>query len=185
MNRLLPLAAALAFLAAPAFAQTAAPDVKRIGDFTVRCFPVKSVSPCDMYEERGNKDTGQRVLSLSIAYMPAASRYVMQITVPLGVSIEKGVVIAAGSFTSPVMPYRRCDQAGCYVEASIGKDLIDAFAKAGGDAKIKIVADGGKSFDFPFSFSGFAAAHDDMVAQNKAKATAPDQASPPVIQAGK
>jgi invasion protein IalB len=109
----------------------------------------------------------------------------MQITVPLGVDIAKGVVINAGSFTSPVMPYRRCDQTGCYVEATIGKDLIDAFAKAGSDAKVKVVADGGKAFDFPFSFDGFAAAHDDMVAQNKAKATAPDQAAPPVIQAGK
>jgi invasion protein IalB len=184
MKRVLPFAALL-FLALPALAQTGTPEVKRIGDFTVRCFPIRSVSPCDMYEERGNKDTGRRVLSMSIAYMPSASRYVMQITVPLGVDIAKGVVINAGSFTSPVMPYRRCDQTGCYVEATIGKDLIDAFAKAGSDAKVKVVADGGKAFDFPFSFDGFAAAHDDMVAQNKAKATAPDQAAPPVIQAGK
>lgn len=184
MKSFLPFAALL-LVAAPALAQTGAPETKRIGDFTVRCFPVKSVSPCDMYQERGNKDTGQRVLSLSIAYMPSASRYVMQISVPLGVDIQKGVVIAAGSFTSPPMPFRRCDSAGCYVEAGIGKDLIDAFAKAGNDAKIKVVAYGGKAFDFPFSFDGFAAAHDDMVTQNKAKATAPDQAPPPVIQAGK
>ena len=37
-----------------------------------------------------------------------------------------------------------------------------------------VAADGGKIYDFTFSFKGFSAAHDDMVAQNKAKAVSPD-----------
>jgi invasion protein IalB len=166
-------ATALAFglLGGAAIAQQAQPEVKRIGDFVVRCFPVKSVAPCDMYEDRANKETGQRVLTFSLAYMPSGNRYILQISVPLGVSIEKGVVVAGGSYTSPPLQFRRCDQAGCYVEVEVNKDLLDNFAKLGKDVKIRVYPDGtAKAFDLPLSFDGFSAAHDDMVASNKAKA---------------
>src|SRR3569833_553209 len=148
---------ALGLLSGASVAQQAPqPDVKRIGDFMVRCFPIKSVAPCDVYEDRVAKDTGQRVLTFSVAYMPSGNRYILQVSEPLGVSIEKGVVFTGGSFTSPSMPFRRCDQAGCYVEIAVTKDLMDQFSKLGNDAKIRVVPDGGgKVFDFPFSFDGF------------------------------
>lgn len=169
---LLAAAALVSSLCGPAQAQQPTPEVKRIGDFTVRCFPVKSVAPCDLYEDRVNKETGQRVLSFSLAYMPAGNRYVLQVTVPLGISLEKGAVVTGGSYTSPVLPFRRCDQGGCYVEAAVGKDLVDQFAKLGNDAKIRVVPDGNaQPFDFPFSFDGFSSAHDEMVTSNKAKAS--------------
>ena len=59
-------------------------QTKPFGDWTVRCFPVKSPSPCDMFELLANKkDTRQRVMSVSIAYLPANDRHVIQIAVPL------------------------------------------------------------------------------------------------------
>jgi invasion protein IalB len=176
MRRLVCAAALALAAAAPAWGQGVSPDVKQFGDFVVRCATTKSVAPCDLFEERVNKDTGQRVMSLSIGYMPSQSRYIMQIAVPLGVSLEKGVVISAGKFTSPSFGFRRCDATGCYVEAGITKQLIDAFAKNGSDGKFKVFSDAGKEFSFSFSFNGFSAAHDDMVAQNKAKAINPDTA---------
>jgi len=163
-------AAAKPAAAAPA----AAGGVKRFGEFIVRCVQTKSVAPCDLYEERGDKNTGQRVLGFSVGYMPSQSRYIMHLAVPLGIAIDKGAVITDGKFTSPALPYRRCDRSGCYVEAAIDKTMIDAFGKMGSDAKIKVTADGGKIYDFTFSFDGFAAAHEDMVAENKAKASAPE-----------
>jgi len=172
-----PLLACAAFglglMTAAAVAQQALqPDVKRIGDFSVRCYPVKSVAPCDLYEDRVNKENGQRVLSFSLAYMPSGGRYILAISVPLGVSIEKGVVITGAAYTSPPLPFRRCDAGGCYVEAAVPKDLVDQLAKLGNDAKIRVIPEGGQTFDFPFSFDGFTAAHDEMVSSNKAKATA-------------
>jgi len=155
----------------------AAAGPKHYGDFIVRCATAKSVAPCDMYEERGNKQTGQRLIGFSIGYMPSASRYIMQLAVPLGVAIDKGVTITSGALTSPAMPYRRCDQAGCYVEAPIDKSLIDVFTKMGSDARVKVTADGGKVYSYTFSFDGFSPAHDDMVSENKAKAAPPDSAS--------
>lgn len=178
MKRIIALAAVLlasGLSGGAALAQQPQPEVKRIGDFVVRCFPVKNVAPCDLYEDRVNKETGQRVLAFSLAYMPAGNRYILVVTVPLGVAIDKGVVISGGGVNSPALPFRRCDQAGCYVEVPITKDLVDQFAKMGNDARIRVFPDGeAKPFEFPFSFDGFAAAHDDMVTSNKAKATAPD-----------
>jgi len=169
--------AALGFslLAGAAAAQQApVPEVKRIGDFAVRCYPVKSVAPCDLYEDRVNKESSQRVVSFSLAYMPSGNRYILAVSVPLGVSIEKGLIITGTGYTSPPLPFRRCDGGGCDVEAAVPKDLVDQFAKLGNDAKIRVTPDSGQVFDFPFSFDGFTAAHDEMVASNKAKAISPE-----------
>ena len=172
----LALAVALLGLGTAASAQQA-PTTTRHGDFLVRCFPVQTGSPCDMYEEVGNRDTGQRLVTFSIAFLPADNRYVMVIGVPLGVSLEKGVVIATNTFTTPTMPFRRCDSGGCYVEAAVDKPLIDAFMGASGEAKLRLSADGEeKPRELPLSFNGFTAAHNDMVAQNRAKATKPGAA---------
>src|ERR1700753_563916 len=60
-------------------------DNKQFGDWMVRCYPVSSPSPCDMFELLANKANHQRILSISIAYIPSSDRHVIQIAVPLGV----------------------------------------------------------------------------------------------------
>src|ERR1700749_405843 len=99
------LASGAALAQAPADAGAAppaapkAPDVKTIGDWAVRCFPVSSPSPCDVYQELDDQRTRQRVLSLSIAYIPSLDRHALMVTVPLEVAIPKGVVLKTDSFT--------------------------------------------------------------------------------------
>jgi invasion protein IalB len=171
---LLGSGAALAQGSAP----PAAPDVKQIGDWSVRCFPIESASPCDMYQETDEKDSHQRVLAVSLAYIPHLDRHAVQISVPLGVALQKGLVIQTDNFTSAVMHFRRCDRQGCYVEMMLDNAAITALTKSGPDAKMKIVADGGKPFDLRFSLKGFAAAHDSMTQLAKQKAKTPP-ATPP------
>jgi invasion protein IalB len=168
-------AAAIALLGAavPAAAQTGQTEARTIEDYIVRCLPVQNPSPCDMYLERGNPQTGQRVYTLSIAYMPSANRHIMVISVPLGVLIEKGAVIETSGFTTEPMQIRRCDRGGCYVEAVAPQALIDGFKKAGPEGRLKVVGDDDKPYEFPLSFRGFSAAHDYMVEQNRAKARTP------------
>jgi invasion protein IalB len=156
----------------PAAAQQAAPgqgpltatDTKNIGDWEVRCFPVKSPSPCDMFELLADKKTGRRVLSLSIAYVPSQDRHAIQIALPLGVALARGVIISSDTYTSPVMHYRRCDRGGCYVEGLIDNAAIDSIGRASA-AKVQFFAyDGanGRLFDLPFSVKGFNEAHSAM-----------------------
>jgi invasion protein IalB len=141
-----------------------------VGKWAVRCFPISSPSPCDIYQELAEKNTGQRVLAISIAYVPSLDRNGIIISVPLEVSIPKGLVIQTDNFTSPALKYRRCDRNGCYVEMPMDAASIASLSKSGPDAHIKITADGGKEFTLNFSLDGFASAYDQMVQQAKEKA---------------
>ena len=84
---------------------------KRFGEFIVRCAQGKSVAPCDLYEERGDKNTGERLIGFSIGYMPSTARYIMQIAVPLGVGLAIGTGLAlwagraAGALLFGLKPY--------------------------------------------------------------------------------
>ena len=109
-------------------------ETKPYGDWTVRCYPVKSPSPCDMFELLANKQTQQRVLSVSIAYVPGRDSHVIQIAVPLGVSIPRGLILTSDTYTSPALKYRRCDRGGCYVEMLMPNDSVNALAGAGTSA---------------------------------------------------
>lgn len=156
--------------AADAPARPPVPDVKMVGDWAVRCFPINSPSPCDMYQELADKETRQRVLAISIAFVPSLDRNGIIISVPLEVALQKGLVIQTSSFTSPTLKYRRCDRNGCYVEMPMDAASIASLGKSGKEADIKIAADGGKEFSLKFSLNGFAAAYDQMVAMAKEKA---------------
>jgi invasion protein IalB len=153
-------------------------ETKPFGDWTVRCYPVKTPSPCDMFELLANKQTQQRVLSVSIAYMPAGDKHVIQIAVPLGVSIPRGLILASDAYTSPVLKYRRCDRGGCYVEMLMQNDAVQALATAGTQAKIRVFAVNGKAFEIPFSLNGYADAHGAMQDLARKKVAGGDTTAP-------
>ena len=158
-------------------APAAPPEVKTVGDWAVRCFPVKSPTPATCSRSWPTKKPSQRILSFSIAYDPSLDRHLMQITVPLEVALQKGVTIQTDSYTSPVLKYRMCTRDGCFVQMVPDNAMIEALTKSSADAKVNIVADNGKSYGLQFSLKGFSAAHDDMVTQARAKAkTAPKAA---------
>jgi invasion protein IalB len=142
---------------------------KTVGDWTVRCFAVQSQSPCDMYEELQDQNSHQRVLGVSIAYVPSQDRNVVQVAVPLGVAIQQGVVIKTDAYTSPSLPFRRCDQGGCYVEMVLDPTILGGLTKSGPQGSVTVVSDDGKSFALRFSLNGFASAHDSMVGLAKEK----------------
>ena len=100
---------------------------------------------------------------------------------PLEIAIQKGLTVQTDTYTSPVLKYRMCTREGCFVQMVPDNAMVEALAKSGPDAKLNIVADNGKSYGLKFSLKGFSAAHDDMVAQARAKAKAPkpgDAAAP-------
>lgn len=149
------------------------PDVKTVEDWQVRCYPVQAVAPCDMLQEQGDPQTGRKSLSLSISYVPSMDRHAIIVSVPLDVSLAKGVVLQTDSYTSPTLKYRMCTREGCFVQAPVDNDLVASVAKSTGEGRVIVVGDDGKTYPIKFSLKGFAQAHDDMVAQAKAKATKP------------
>jgi invasion protein IalB len=127
-------------------AAPAKPDVKTVQDWAVRCFPVQSPSPCDIFQELDNKNTGQRVISLSIAFYPSLNRHALVIAVPLEVSLARGLKLQTAGYSSPMLKYRRCDRNGCYVEMAVDNGMIESLARSSGDGgTINIAADSGKA----------------------------------------
>ena len=171
----LTLAAGAALAQAPTPEAPGRPDVKTVGDWTVRCFPIQSPSPCDIFQEQDYQRTGQRVLSISIAYVPSMDKHAIQISVPLDISIPKGVTLQTDAYTSPALKYRRCDRNGCYIEMAVDNALVEGLAKSGAQGKVNIAADNGKNYTLNFSLKGFSQARDDMVAQARAKAKPVEQ----------
>ena len=176
------LAAAPASEAAPAAAAPASPGqptvVKESGDWVARCFPVATASPCDMYQELADRETKQKVLGISIAYIPSNERYAIQISVPLGVALANGVVMSMGSYNSPALKFRRCDRGGCYVETLLDATIPDKMASSGNDGVIKIMANNDKPFPIKFSLNGFSGAREAMMEAARQKAKAPAAAAP-------
>jgi len=164
------LAGGAALAQAPSPDAAGRPDIKNVGDWVVRCFPIQSPSPCDMFQEEDSQASRQRVLAISVAYVPGVDRHALQISVPLDISIQKGLTLQTDSYTSPVLRYRRCDRNGCYVEMPVDSALVQGLSKSGPAAKVNIFADNGKGYALNFSLKGFTAAYDDMVAQARAKA---------------
>lgn len=183
MKRVLLIATIVVAAASTAFAASAVqgtkqagdkPEISYFGDWAVRCFPIKSASPCDMLFATVRKNTAQRVTSVSIAYVPSKGSYLMQVAVPLGIALSQGVVIQAGNYSTDKLVVRRCDRSGCFVEMAVGSDLIDGLSQnADQGGQIKVAADGGKPVSLAMSLKGFSAAHQAMVDNARQKAVSP------------
>jgi invasion protein IalB len=159
---------------------TQPPQVKTVGDWSVRCFPVQNAHPCDIFQEQGDQRSGQRLLSVSVAYVPLADRNLVQISVPLEVFIPRGLVIQTDTYTSPVMKYRMCTRDGCFVQTAVDNGFMDALAKSSAaKARVNIVGDDGKSYALAFSLKGFAAAREEAMNEARSKAKTPPQAAKP------
>jgi len=173
-----------ALAVSPASAQAPQPQqpAKIIGDWGVHCAAAASPAPCEMQQTATQSKTHRRVSSVSIALVPKQNRYILQIAVPLGVALSKGMKIIATGYNGKAMAYRRCDSAGCYVEGLSDAKTIDALGGATGAAKIEVASMNGRTVDLPFSLRGFADARKEMEDRAREKAgSAP--AAPPATPA--
>ena len=160
------------FSASAQNAPAALPTVDSHGDWLTRCFAIQSETPCDAMIALIDGTTKQRVLSLSLAYKPSRDQYVMQLAVPLMVSIPDGAVIEAPGYRSGALFIRRCDRGGCYIEMAVSPELIaglKAAGSAGGD--VIVTTPQGKAVTIKFSLKGFGDAVDAMVSKAREKAT--------------
>ena len=154
---------------------------QNVGDWVVRCVQttVKSPAPCEVLQVTINKDNKQRLSSFSIAYVPSRDAFAMQVVVPTGVALAKGLVLGD---TPNGMKFTRCELDGCYVEAVIDNAVVTNLGKAGKATQIAVVPYGKTDqIKFPVSLTGFTEAMDRMKSYSKDRAIA---LPPPAPQAG-
>ena len=151
-------------------------EMLNFGAWTVRCFPVQSGAPCDMAQESSNQQTKQRLVLVSLAYVPAQNRYAATIVTPLGVQLPAGLIIASGDYKSPALTFRRCEDDGCYVEAAIDNAIMEKLSQ-GGKSVLNVTMFGGGGIALPLSLDGFVPALNTM-RRLTAEKLAPPSASP-------
>lgn len=153
-------------------AQPAVTDLKDYQDWTVRCFTIQSPAPCDMSQIVLDDNSKKRLMQVSIGYSPSTDTYATQIIVPLGVAIAQGMTLSSGDYRAAHIPFSRCMRDGCYVEAKMDAEAIQAL-NTNSTATITVIGWGDAHvFDLPLSLKGFADAHAAMVKLNRAKAVA-------------
>ena len=146
-------AALIAAFAAGASAQS---DVEA-NNWQLRCQERDNGLPCDLTQTIVDRESGQRVLSLLISYSPVNDQHVIQIVVPLGIRLEPGVSLRIGeSFAAEHIPLTRCEVSGCFVEALMAKDLLDALSSGDvAEGQVVVVDMANQSASLPFSLKGF------------------------------
>jgi len=157
---------------------------QNVGDWVVRCVltSVKSPAPCEVLQSTVNKDNQQRISSLSIAYVPSREAYAMQIVVPTGVALAKGLTLAP---SLNAVKFTRCERDGCYVEMLIDNAAITSLGGAGKAATIGVVGYGqANEIKLPVSLTGFPEAMDRMKTFAKDRAVALPANAPVLPSAG-
>ena len=192
----IPFAFAAALIAAPvAFAATPdaaaqqqqankppqPTDAKDYGDWTVRCFPGNSVTPCQMVQLRIVEKTKQRILGMLMAYIPSKDANLIEISVPLGVALQNGLIVSTDTYKSGPLKFTRCDSQGCYVEGAIGKDVLSGLARAT-KSQVQIISMNGKQYNLVFSMKGFNEAHRALVELSRQKSGGGSQSAPAPAQ---
>lgn len=158
------------------------------GDWAVRCAltTVKSPAPCDVIQLTVNQDTKQRIMSFSLAYVPSRDAYAMQIIVPTGVALARGLTVLSGDRPLNNIKYSRCERDGCYVELLVDTPTVAAMSAAGGEGKstnVTVVTYGQfMDINLPVSLNGFPEALNRMraLARERAVALPASTATPPL-----
>jgi invasion protein IalB len=89
-----------------------------------------------------------------LAYVPSRDANLMEISVPLGVALQNGLIVNTDTYKSGMLKFTRCDSEGCYVEGAIGKDVLTALGRAT-KSQVQVISVNGKRYNLVFSMKGF------------------------------
>jgi len=157
-----------------------------VGDWAVRCAQttVKSPAPCDIIQLTVNQDSKVRIMSFSLAYLPSRDTYAMQVIVPTGVALQRGMIVSAGAAALQGVKFTRCERDGCYVEALVDAAAVNALAAAGAMTTVTVVGYGQTNLvNLPISVNGFPDALNRMrtLARERAVPIPANQPTPPPL----
>jgi len=157
-----------------------------VGDWAVRCAQttVKSPAPCDVIQLTVNQDSKARIMSFSLAYLPSRDTYAMQVIVPTGVALTRGMIVSAGNVALQGVKFTRCERDGCYVEALVDGAAVNALSAAGATTSVTVVGYGqSNEVNLPVSLNGLADALNRMrtLARERAIPIPADQPTPQAL----
>jgi|GEM_PF-2793129 len=126
-------------------------------DWQLVCEEIENALPCQIRHRIVDHSSQSQVLAFSIVYAPEAGTHAMQLVLPLDFLLEPGVTLEIGDYQVADMPVDYCDTAGCYVEAALEDEAIDAF-RVGNTGYVYLTARDARRIGLPFSLEGFSKA---------------------------
>lgn len=154
-------------LAAPAQQEALAVQSTRFDDWFYRCADVKasdgkSIAQCEVAQiaqvKQGEQDVN--VLTLAIAKTApeagkkaAGNDLLLTALVPLNVVLPIGLGFAADGKDVVTVPYRNCNQAGCWAQQKLDGKMLSALQKgSAGEARLRLM--NGQNINLKFSLKG-------------------------------
>lgn len=183
-------AVAIILLAGSAVAQTqnnvaAKPDTPavqstRFDDWYYRCVDVqaaegKAISQCEVAQiaqvKQGEENVN--VLTLAIAKTASANNkkagndLLLTALVPLNVVLPIGLDLSADGKDVVTIPYRNCNQAGCWAQQKLDQKMLGSLQKAvTGEARLRLM--NGQNINLKFSLKGLTKALAELQKPSKA-----------------
>jgi len=154
---------------------------QRFDDWYYRCAQLKaadgkSVSQCEVAQiaqvKQGEENVN--VLTLAIAQTapaggkkPSGSELLLTALVPLNVVLPTGLALAVDGKDVVTIPYRNCNQAGCWAQQKLDKKTLGALQKGtAGEAHLRLM--NGQNINLKFSLKGLTSALSELQKPNKA-----------------
>lgn len=167
----------------PEHAQNMAPKVSsaRFDDWFYRCSDQqaagnKTVRSCEIVQVAQINQGGSNVNVLTLAVAKAAapsdkgSRHndlLLTVLVPLNVVLPTGFGLSTDGRDLITIPYRNCNQAGCWAQQKLDQKQLASLQKAvSGAAKLQLM--NGQNINLKFSLKGFSKALDALLKPSKA-----------------
>jgi len=150
----------LALAAPSAHAEDSKPSMttETYDNWVQRCVRVESgASLCEVAQDVTALQDGNPVTVLKLAVTKAQGGYLLVAVAPLAVLLSDGLVLSVDDAQVATLPYRLCDQTGCWIEAPADAALLGKL-KAGAQGKARVVLRDGRGLEIQFPLQGFKAA---------------------------
>ncbi|MBE0560734.1 invasion associated locus B family protein [Brucella anthropi] len=161
--------------------KTPAVQSTRFDDWYYRCTDVKvsdgkSVAQCEVAQiaqvKQGDQDVN--VLTLAIAKTapeagkkPSDNDLLLTVLVPLNVVLPIGLGLAADGKDVVTIPYRNCNQSGCWAQQKLDGKMLTALQKgSAGEARLRLM--NGQNINLKFSLKGLTKALAELQKPSKA-----------------
>lgn len=153
----------------------------RFDDWYYRCAEVKAVdgkavSQCEVAQIAQVKqgEESVNVLTLAIAKAapeagkkPSGNELLLTALVPLNVVLPIGLGLAADSKDVVTIPYRNCNQAGCWAQQKLDQKMLTVLQKgSAGEARLRLM--NGQNINLKFSLKGLTKALAELQKPTKA-----------------
>ena len=153
------------FLAAAAFvtvgistaaAQTPSPADKKFGDWAVACRQLKEDAPqrCVLFQNIILRQSGKRVLNVSVARPAKDQPYVAAVTAPLGILLPAGLTLQVDEKELVRFQLRLCNVNGCQGQFPVSDDVRRVFSE-GKNGRVIFRQPNGRPLRVEFSLNGF------------------------------